>query len=294
MASGCLKGVSMKRNKLWVIPIMIGICLFVMVADSTIITTSTDIWKVINGDTIVQNNTVLNVNIGKNASTTYKLNVNGNTNLNGTSHFRGDTFFNGLHNTFDHDTYFDGNVLFHGSITEFDYDVEFMSDVAFYGDVEFGRNVTYDGKPMGFVPKGSIMIWGGSSTCFDNSGWLNNATGWHLCNGKNGAVDLTGRFILGADVSLTNTIYHIYNKSGNTTKTLSTTNLPSHTHPLNGVIGVIKSISTTTQGVTIGIPTVIKTISTTTSAATDATGSGTPFNILPPYYCLAYIQFLGY
>jgi len=252
------------------------------------------IWKVINGNTIVQNNTALNVNIGKNASTTYKLNVNGNTNLNGTSSFRGDTRFYGFHNTFDDDTFFNGNVLFSGSITEFDRMVEFAGDVVFYGDVEFRKNITYDNKPMGLVPKGSIMIWGGPSSCFDNSGWLNNATGWHLCNGKNGAVDLTARFVLGANVSLTKTIYHIGNKSGNTTKTLAIPDLPIHNHPLNGVIGVIKTISTTTQGVTIGIPTVIKTISTTTLTATDNTGSGTSFNILPPYYCLAYIQFMGY
>jgi len=255
------------------------------------------IWKVINGNTIVQNNTVLNVNLGKNASTTYKLNVNGNTNLNGTSRFRGDTQFYGLHNTFDKDTYFNGNVLFTGGsyeFVEFDGDVEFTLNVTFNARVNFENDVYYNGKPMGFTPKGGIMIWGGSSSCFDNSGWLLNATGWHLCNGKNGAVDLTSRFVLGANVSLTKTIYHIGNTSGNTTKTLVTTNLPAHNHPLNGVIGVIKTISTTTQGVTVGLPTVIKTISTTTLTATDNTGSGTPFNILPPYYCLAYIQFMGY
>lgn len=37
------------------------------------------IWKIVNNDTIIENNTLLNVNIGQNASTVYKLKVNGET-----------------------------------------------------------------------------------------------------------------------------------------------------------------------------------------------------------------------
>jgi len=298
------------------------------------------IWKVINGNTIVQNNTVLNVNIGENASTANKFNVHGETSLDGSLMINNKTslesyvylnpltggaidtgfythkgaihslftlYNDGLNilditgetSTFTYDVntanlYVNG-YLFVNGVSHFYDNVTFDGVVTFDGDVNFNGGVDYSGKDMGFVPKGSIMLWGGSSTCFDNNGWLSNGSRWHICDGSFGTVDLRSKFVMGANVSVKGTPYHIGNKSGNTSQRLVVVNLPSHNHTLNGVIGVIKTITTTTQGVsTSTIPTVIKTLSTTTLSVTDKTGSGTSFNILPPYYNLAYIQFMGY
>ena len=66
---------------------------------------------------------------------------------------------------------------------------------------------------------GMILMYTGSSA----------PSGWAICNGSNGTPDLRNRFIVAAGSS-----YAVDNTGGANTVTLSTANLPSHTHSFSG------------------------------------------------------------
>lgn len=70
------------------------------------------------------------------------------------------------------------------------------------------------------VPAGVILLWSGSIASIP-SGWL-------LCNGSSGTPDLRDRFVVGAGST-----YAVGATGGATTVTLSTNNLPSHTHSIS-------------------------------------------------------------
>lgn len=67
------------------------------------------------------------------------------------------------------------------------------------------------------VPAGVILMWSGSIASIPS--------GWALCNGTGGTPDLRDRFVIGAGGS-----YAVGVTGGAATTTLSTANLPSHTH----------------------------------------------------------------
>jgi microcystin-dependent protein len=67
-----------------------------------------------------------------------------------------------------------------------------------------------------FVP-GMIMMWSGSIATIP--------TGWLLCNGSSGTPDLRNRMIIGAGSG-----YNVADTGGASTTTISSANLPSHTH----------------------------------------------------------------
>lgn len=67
------------------------------------------------------------------------------------------------------------------------------------------------------IPQGVIVMWSGTKA--------NIPTGWALCDGSSGTPDLTDRFIMG--VSST---YDINTTGGANNTTLTTAQLPSHTH----------------------------------------------------------------
>jgi hypothetical protein len=69
-------------------------------------------------------------------------------------------------------------------------------------------------------PSGGIIMWSGSIASIP-SGWL-------LCNGSSGTPDLRDRFVVGAGST-----YAVNATGGATTVTLSTVNLPSHTHSIS-------------------------------------------------------------
>jgi microcystin-dependent protein len=69
-------------------------------------------------------------------------------------------------------------------------------------------------------PSGGIIMWSGSIA--------NIPSGWLLCNGSSGTPDLRDRFVVGAGST-----YAVNATGGATTVTLSTTNLPSHTHSIS-------------------------------------------------------------
>jgi hypothetical protein len=70
-------------------------------------------------------------------------------------------------------------------------------------------------------PRGMIMMW--------NSTAASIPTGFQLCNGTNGTPDLRGQFIVGAGDS-----YTAGSTGGSATQSLSTGNLPGHTHTFSG------------------------------------------------------------
>ena len=71
--------------------------------------------------------------------------------------------------------------------------------------------------PGGGIPAGGIIMWSGSVA--------NIPSGWYLCNGSYGTPDLRDRFVIGAGSS-----YNPGATGGATSVTLSTSNMPSHSH----------------------------------------------------------------
>ena len=148
----------------------------------------------------------------------------------------------------------------------------------------------------GSVPPGVICMWSGSSTAIP--------TGWALCDGTNNTPDLRGRFVVGAGSA-----YDVGDTGGAESVTLTTAQMPSHSHGGNVSIEEAgdhsHSFSTVTN--TSGGPYhPIATRSTTsseeisTSSAGSHThtatlsisnaGSGNAHENRPPYYALCYIM----
>lgn len=157
------------------------------------------------------------------------------------------------------------------------------------------------------VPTGTIMLWASSTS---PSGWLicdgssipSQYTELILLVGKN-TPDLRDRVPVGAGGSLS-----LNSTGGSTTATLTTDNLPSHTHALDlrydktPDVGFEKVISDKTY---VGLNMGISNLSNVESGSkeytrygkqtlyiprtTNSTGSGSAFSIVPPYISLYYI-----
>lgn len=76
---------------------------------------------------------------------------------------------------------------------------------------------------VGF-PSGAIVIWSGAAN--------NIPSGWKLCDGSNNTPDLRNRFVVGAG----NT-YAVNATGGEATHTLTTNEMPGHTHSVSGSVG---------------------------------------------------------
>ncbi|QQO91846.1 tail fiber protein [Flavobacterium phage vB_FspM_immuto_3-5A] len=145
----------------------------------------------------------------------------------------------------------------------------------------------------GVVPKGAIMMWAGSPTT--------PPTGWTLCDGRApvGGItipDLRERFIVGAggDNPAVNssTGYNVGATGGANFVTLTTSQMPSHTHPVR------MHVDSTGGGV--DAPTEINTSNPdeagtyiTPWTTTDPVGGNQPHENRPPYYALAFIIYTG-
>ena len=150
----------------------------------------------------------------------------------------------------------------------------------------------------GIIPSGGIIIWSGASTAIPD--------GWLLCDGTNGTPDLRDRFVIGAGSS-----YSVAAKGGSKTKTLTTANLPSHSHGSGSLStgaagrhthtyvceGGSENLSSADDGAAEyrGTKFANETSSSgyhnhTVTGTTGSTGSGTAFDIMPPYYSLCYIM----
>ena len=73
----------------------------------------------------------------------------------------------------------------------------------------------------GVIPSGGIIMWSGAVSAIP--------TGWVLCNGSNSTPDLRNRFVVGAGSS-----YAVNATGGADSVTLSTANMPAHSHSFSG------------------------------------------------------------
>lgn len=126
------------------------------------------------------------------------------------------------------------------------------------------------------MPVGAILIWSGSSG--------NIPPGWKLCDGSNGTPNLSGKFVV--QISSEPEFNLIGKTGGAKTRTILRANLPNvklkytNTHqgsPDNGWGGYDGGGSKFTNS----------------NWETDALGEGKEMEILPPYYTLCYIMFVG-
>jgi len=136
------------------------------------------------------------------------------------------------------------------------------------------------------IPAGMISLWYGAIGSVPS--------GWYLCDGANGTPDLRDRFVIGAGST-----YSVGSTGGATTRTLTTNELPSHSHTAtvtdpghNHTLGYSTQLL---QGGGLGALVQTSSINTGTSTtgitvANSTTGSGAAFNILNPYYALAYVM----
>ena len=141
----------------------------------------------------------------------------------------------------------------------------------------------FDGH--GTVPVGAILLWSGAVNAIPE--------GWALCNGQNGTPNLTDRFIVGAGNQ-----YAVNAVGGLASVTLTQNQLPSHQHTYKDGYFAESSISSSVDGVdNIGknvtgcgdhdqdnneIP--------YRNMTTSSSGSGSAFDIRPPYFALCYIM----
>lgn len=148
-----------------------------------------------------------------------------------------------------------------------------------------GQGVTGPQGPSGptgpgGVPVGGIILWSGSTGSIPAT--------WQLCDGTNGTPDLRDRFVVGAGNS-----YSVGGTGGNTSVTLTASNIPPHKHSLtnvapnqqydNGVAGVNRKAEIN--------GTVGKTDSTIYDASDNLINDPpASIDIRPPYYALAYIM----
>jgi len=121
----------------------------------------------------------------------------------------------------------------------------------------------------GSIPSGMIAMWSGSIATIPD--------GWSLCNGSNGTPDLRSRFIVGAGSS-----YSVHSSGGQTTVTLSVSQMPGHNHGIWVSLGGLVP-SEVTAGVQYPYGTDV-------GAVTLASGGGQAHENRPPYYALAYIM----
>ena len=144
------------------------------------------------------------------------------------------------------------------------------------------------------IPAGLISMWSGSIGSIPS--------GWYLCDGSNGTPNLTDKFIIGAGST-----YAVNGTGGVSSVTLTTNNMPAHTHTATvtdpghthviatPVTGLTSGGASGWQGTNTGNSYTQSSSSTNTattgiSVSNASAGSGTSFSVLNPYYALAFIQ----
>jgi len=140
------------------------------------------------------------------------------------------------------------------------------------------------------IPAGMISLWYGSIGSIPS--------GWYLCDGSNGTPDLRDRFVIGAGSS-----YSVAATGGSANHTLTTAEMPSHTHSATvtdpghvhsyGTYGAFGSIGVTGSGVGLlqsYTPPNTASAVTGISVSNSTVGSSTAFSVLNPYYALAYVM----
>lgn len=109
-------------------------------------------------------------------------------------------------------------------------------------NIEFSGTLKQKGEEVVPVPIGGIILWN-KKTPPDGSSWdiRGRSDHWAICNGRNEAPDLSGRFIVGVGNGGTGTNYTLGQAGGSETVTLTTAQMPAHRHKyvsddgLNGI-----------------------------------------------------------
>lgn len=147
------------------------------------------------------------------------------------------------------------------------------------------------------VPTGLVILWYGSTGAIPS--------GWHLCDGTGGTIDLRDKFIIGAGST-----YTTGDTGGSTTFTaagsisvaahaLSVSEIPGHTHPFTDWTGNNTGLPTTGGSGAIIYTSDWSSGNTASAGSGDGHGhsaaEGTSFTgnavtCMPYYYALAYIQ----
>ena len=122
------------------------------------------------------------------------------------------------------------------------------------------------------VPSGGIIIWSGASNAIPS--------GWVLCDGNNSTPDLRDRFVVGAGSG-----YSVGDTGGAASVTLTTNQIPSHTHSYSSANHPTSSGPEQNQS---GGPEDRTTFNV--SKTTGSTGGGQSHENRPPYYALCYIM----
>lgn len=130
-------------------------------------------------------------------------------------------------------------------------------------DIMRVRSLHGDGTPSGIITMFSGAI-------------ADIPFGWYLCNGSNGTPDLRDRFIVGAG----NT-YNVGNTGGANTVTLTTAQIPAHTHSFS-----IRSSNNVSTSYISGT----NDSGTSAKKTSSSVGGGEAHENRPPYYALAYIM----
>jgi hypothetical protein len=137
------------------------------------------------------------------------------------------------------------------------------------------------------VPAGVIVMWSGSIVSIP--------VGWLLCDGTNSTPDLRNRFIVGAGST-----YAVNATGGADTVTLTTAQIPSHTHTATvtdpgHVHAIFARTSTLSGGSFVGASVSPPSVNTEPaftgiSVSNAATGGGGSHENRPPYFALAFIM----
>lgn len=122
----------------------------------------------------------------------------------------------------------------------------------------------------GGVPIGTIAIWSGTEA--------NIPTGWALCDGQDGRLDLRHKFVLGAGPN-----HPVGETGGSEEVTLTVDQMPVHQHELTGFPNKITSASYSSSLTPISVK------NGSTAKETSSVGSSQPHPNMPPYYALCYI-----
>ena len=148
---------------------------------------------------------------------------------------------------------------------------------------ESGKFLTTNGSALSFASveafvSGMILIWSGAANAIPS--------GWVLCNGSNSTPDLRGKFVVGYHDS--NGDYDVGDTGGAETVTLTTAQMPAHTHTAD------------TKGTSGSHPYTrfgpgkndwnYPGENARGTATTDSTGGGASHDNRPPFYALCYIM----
>lgn len=139
-----------------------------------------------------------------------------------------------------------------------------------------GGSSTSPTPPSESLLIGSVILWAGTLETIP--------TGWHLCNGEDGTIDLCGMFALGAGGT-----YSLGDEGGSEEVTLIEAQMPGHSHSAtyySGGGGTNIFEKSTSSDYWMKYSSSANAVSNRTSSV----GGSQPHPNMPPYKALYYIQ----